>query len=134
MYADLPRSFMENCLFRYSFTPSKFFLSFPISNMSSAYNTRNARAPTLLLIDAELFDVLDESKRFDDLIKSKVPAPRRLLQPIDGPLKLAHLTSIPWIDKPLWLYHIQLFLNVAIKECSFHIHLPYLVIMICSYC
>src|SRR3954469_17383663 len=92
------------------------------------------RAPTQFLIDAELFDVLDKSKRFDDLIKSKIPAPRCLLQLIDGSLKLAHLTSIPWINETLRLHHIQLFLNVAIKECSFHVHLTYLVIMICSYC
>src|SRR3954469_657319 len=72
------------------------------------------RAPTQFLIDTELFDILDKSKSFNDLIKSKIPAPICLLQPIDGPLKLAHLTSIPWIDKPLWLHHIQLFLNVAI--------------------
>ena len=71
---------------------------------------------------------------FDHLIKTSVPTPGCLLQSINGTLKFAYLVSSFRIDKTFGLYHIQLFLNVTIKERSFDIHLPNLIIEKCSYC
>src|SRR4051812_49902785 len=71
---------------------------------------------------------------FDHLIKTLIPTSGCLLQSIDGSLKFAYLVSIFRIDKTFGLHHIQLFINVSIEECCFDIHLPYLIIIICSDC
>src|SRR4051794_29967479 len=57
-----------------------------------------------------------------------IPTPGCLLQSINGSLKFAYLVSILRTDKTLGLYHIQLFLNVTIKERRFDIHLPNFII------
>src|SRR4051812_43228140 len=101
--------------------------------MSSTYNIRKCHiAPTHFLVNTRLSTSLNKSKLFDHLIKAEIPTLGCLLQSIDGSLKLAYLVSILRINKTLWLYHIQIFFNVAIEEHSFDIHLPYLIAAIAN--
>ena len=67
-------------------------------------------------------------------IKTFIPTPRRLHQSINGSLELAYLVSILRIDKTFRLHHIQFFLKIAVKECRFDVHLPYLIIIVCGNC
>src|SRR3954463_12882509 len=82
----------------------------------------------------ELFDILEKSKCFDHLIKSKISSLRCLLQPINGPLKFAYFTSVLRINKTFRLHHVQLFLIVSFKDRGFHIHLAYFIIIIGRNC
>ena len=61
-------------------------------------------------------------KSFDHIIKVKIPAPICLLQPMNGQLKFAYMSSILRINQTYLLYQLQLFLNVAIREHGFFIH------------
>src|SRR3954466_8533688 len=103
--------------------------------MLSTYSTRNATELSLTFLVNTSFSIsLYKTKTFDYLIKTLIPTSGCLLQSIDGPLKFAYLVSIFRIDKTFGLHHIQLFINVSIEECCFDIHLPYLIIIICSDC
>ena len=85
---------------------SKSSITFPINNMSSTYNMRNAtELPLTFLVNAGFSISLHKPKRFDHIIKVNVPTPRCLHQPIDGALELAYLVTQArtpsWID-PYW--------------------------------
>src|SRR3989337_2486106 len=109
--------------------------SFPINNMSTTYTYQKCcSTPTHFLANTSFSVNLYKPKRFDHLIKAKVPTPRCLHQSINGSLELAHLVSILWIDKTFRLQHIQLFLKETVKERFFDLHLPYFIIKKCSYC
>src|SRR3954463_1354917 len=92
------------------------------------------RAPTHFLVNTSFSISLYKTKAFDYLIKMLIPTSGCLLQSIYGPLKFAYLVSIFRIHKTFGLHHIQLFINVSIEERRFDIHLPYLIIIICSNC
>src|SRR3954463_710413 len=125
MYFPSPRSFIEKLLFKYPFMLSRNSISFPINNMSSTYNIRNAiELPlTFLQIQASPKNMY-KTICFGHTIKTFIPTPRCLHQSINGSLELAHFVSTFRIDKTFWLHHIQLFFKKSIKECSFDIHLP----------
>src|SRR6266496_6717073 len=71
---------------------------------------------------------------FDHTIKTFIPTRRGLHQSINGSLEFAHFVSTLWIDRTLWLHHIQLFFQKSIQECSFDIHLPNFIIIKCGNC
>ena len=120
VYAASPRSFFEKLL---SNTPLCFpenSTSFPINNMSFTYTyQKGCSAPTHFLVNTGFTASLYKTICFDQLIKAYIPTLRCLHQSIDGSLELAHFVSTFRIDKTFWLYHIQLFFNKSIKECSF---------------
>ena len=89
--------------------------------------------PTDHFVHIRFVFVLNEVIRCDHLIKSHVLTPRYLLQSINGPLKLSHFLWKLIGCISLRLYHIHLFLKVSIEKCSFYIHLPDVVIVLCSY-
>src|SRR6266496_2991657 len=134
MYATSPRSFIEKLLFKYPFMLSRNSISFPINNMSSTYNIRNARAPTHFLVNTGFSKSLYKTICFDHTTKTFIPTPRGLHQSINGSLELAHFVSTLWIDKTFWLHHIQFFFQKSIQECSFVIHLPNFIIIKCGNC
>src|SRR3954464_9316021 len=126
-------SFIEKLLFKYPFMLSRNSISFPISNMSSTYNIRNATELPLTL-NTGFSKSLYKPKCFDHTIKAFIPTPRCLHQSINGSLELAHFVSSLRIDKTFWLHHIQLFFQKSIQECSFYIHLPNFIIIKCGNC
>ena len=97
---------------------------FLINNMSFTYTfQKGCSAPTHFPVNTGFTASLYKTICFDQLIKVYIPTPRCLHQSIDGSLELAHFVSTFRIDKTFWSYHIQLFFNKSIKECSFDIHL-----------
>src|SRR3954462_3350046 len=110
-------------------------ISFPISNMSSTYNIRNAtELPLHFLVNTSFSKSLYKPKCFDHTIKAFIPTPRGLHQSINGSLELAHFVSSLWIYKTFRLHHIQLFFQKSIQECSLYIHLPNFIIIKCGNC
>ena len=98
---------------------------FPINNMSFTYTYQKCcSAPTHFLVNTGFSKSMYKTICFDQLIKAYIPTLRCLHQSIDGLLEHAHFVSTFRIDKTFWFYHIQLFFNKSIKECSFDILLP----------
>ncbi|KAL0444806.1 UNVERIFIED_CONTAM: hypothetical protein Slati_2203300 [Sesamum latifolium] len=56
-----------------------------------------------------------------------------LFETIDGPLEMADLLLFSNRCETLRLIHIDLFLNKPVKESRFHVHLPYFIVIPCSY-
>ena len=113
-------SFFENLLSNSPLCLPENSTLFLINNMSITYNyLKGCCAPTHFLVNTGFIASLYKTICFDQLIKAYMPTPRCLHQSIDGSLELAYFVSTFRIDKTFWLYHIQLFFNKSIKECSF---------------
>jgi hypothetical protein len=134
IYAASPKSFTENLFLNEDLAASIWNI---ISDQQYVIHIKDQKyncAPTNLLINTRFFYVLDEAKPFDHCIKTQFPTLRYLLQSINILLKFAYLPTMFRIDKTLRLCHVHILHQVSIKKRCFDIHLPYLIIKICSNC
>src|SRR3954468_8802936 len=70
----------------------------------------------------------------EEVTQCVIPSPRGLLQSIQGFLQLVHHVRVLTIFKPWRLSNIYFFLDITIEECTFHIHLIHLDVMMISKC
>ena len=66
---------------------------------------------------------LFEAQPSEVVVDPGVPSMRCLLQPIQISLESAHMRLMIEGIKTFRLLYVHLFLNLAIEECSLHIHL-----------
>jgi hypothetical protein len=66
------------------------------------------------------------------ILKAFLPCSRSLLKPIESLMELVHMVWEFWTFKARWLLNINFFLERSIQECTLHIHLMKLEIMMSS--
>ena len=101
------------------------------SNISSISSTRNViRLPLTFLYTLHSSSLWVKNKLFDRFIKMCNPPIQDLLQPINGSTQLRHYSKILWINKTLWLCHVNIHFKALIKESGPDNHLLDLVVQV----
>ena len=99
---ELSQIFHWNCVASQCLMSVRNPTSFPMSRISSTYNTRKATVElTIPFINTRFVNILFKAIRFDPSIKLYIPGSRCLLQPINGSCKLANPLLVILFNEPL---------------------------------